>query len=272
MRLGIMQPYFFPYPGHFGLIASVDEWIVFDVTQYTPKTWINRNRVLHPRGGPAWMTVPLGNASISILIREAAILDPPAARASVLGKLSHYRPHVRRARYDRTCGLVEAAFGDGTDPSLVGLDVRGLEATCRLLGIPFRHRVCSSLGLALPDRPGPGGWAPAICARLGATSYVNPAGGAALFDPRDFAAAGTALLLARTAMGAYPTGPCAGPPGLSVLDALMWMDPPELADRIRAGTVLERVGDDPRPAAAVLPAPPGPGRVRAPGAAVAPPP
>ena len=48
MRLGIMQPYFFPYLGHFALIANVDAWIVFDVTQYTPRTWINRNRVLHP--------------------------------------------------------------------------------------------------------------------------------------------------------------------------------------------------------------------------------
>jgi hypothetical protein len=35
MKLGIMQPYFFPYLGHFALIAAVDEWVVFDVTQYT---------------------------------------------------------------------------------------------------------------------------------------------------------------------------------------------------------------------------------------------
>ena len=29
-----MQPYFFPYLGHFSLISSVDKWVVFDVTQY----------------------------------------------------------------------------------------------------------------------------------------------------------------------------------------------------------------------------------------------
>jgi len=56
MRLGIMQPYFFPYLGHFSLISSVDKWIVFDVTQYTPKTWMNRNRILHPKTG--WQYVP----------------------------------------------------------------------------------------------------------------------------------------------------------------------------------------------------------------------
>lgn len=32
-----MQPYFFPYLGHFSLIASVDRWYVFDITQYTPE-------------------------------------------------------------------------------------------------------------------------------------------------------------------------------------------------------------------------------------------
>jgi hypothetical protein len=238
MRLGIMQPYFFPYPGHFGLIASVDEWIVFDIAQYTPKTWINRNRVLHPKDGLNWITVPLSNSSISISIQEAQILDPAAARASTLGKLSHYKPHVRRTRYNTVCGLVEAAFGDLSDRSLVRLNARSLEETCKLLQIRFRPRLCSSLKLDLPDQPGPGGWAPAICSRLGSTSYVNPAGGSALFDPADFKTIGVELLFARTKVLEYSTGPYIAQPGLSILDALMWMDPPEAAGKILSGTAL----------------------------------
>ena len=237
MRLGIMQPYFFPYPGHFGLIGSVDEWIVFDVTQYTPKTWMNRNRVLHPEEGTNWISVPLAGASISILTREARVLDPKAAARSVLGKLSHYRPHVRRARYDIACGLVEAAFA-GSDDSLVSLNARGLAACCAVLGIPFRSRICSSLGLDLPPSPGPGGWAPAICEALGANAYVNPAGGRSLFDPGVFRRIGVDLLFAETAPLAYETGPYAPQPGLSILDALMWNDAARVAEAIRAGTVL----------------------------------
>ena len=30
MKIGIMQPYFFPYLGHFALIDAVDKWVVFD--------------------------------------------------------------------------------------------------------------------------------------------------------------------------------------------------------------------------------------------------
>src|SRR4051812_42520691 len=138
-----MQPYFFPYLGHFGLIASVEEWIVFDVTQYTPRRWINRNRVLHPRHGWNYITVPLVNSSISIAIHEAKTLDPKAARRSVLGKLTHYRhaaPHYRAV-----IGIVEEVFEDGLDHSLVRLNTRALAAVCRYLEIPFSFRILSEL-------------------------------------------------------------------------------------------------------------------------------
>jgi hypothetical protein len=46
MRLGIVRPYFFPYLGHLAPIFAVDQWIVFHVTQYTPKTGMNRNPIL----------------------------------------------------------------------------------------------------------------------------------------------------------------------------------------------------------------------------------
>ena len=84
MRLGIMQPYFFPYPGHFALIASVDRWIVFDVTQYTPKTWMNRNRVLHPASGAMYVTVPLANASKAIWVHLKVVTLTSVARSSVI--------------------------------------------------------------------------------------------------------------------------------------------------------------------------------------------
>ena len=76
MRLGIMQPYFFPYLGHFSLIAAADEWVVFDVTQYTPSSWMNRNRILHPVRGWKWLTVPLANGSIHIRTEQAKSPTP----------------------------------------------------------------------------------------------------------------------------------------------------------------------------------------------------
>ena len=46
MKLGIMQPYFFPYIGYFQLINAVDEFLVYDNVNFIKKGWINRNNIL----------------------------------------------------------------------------------------------------------------------------------------------------------------------------------------------------------------------------------
>lgn len=235
-RIGIMQPYFFPYLGHFGLISSVDEWLVFDVTQYTPRSWISRNRVLHPKQAWTYISVPLAKSSISIKIHEARILNVAAAKKSLLGKLSHYRQAA--PRYGAVVDLVEETFADLTDDSLVHLNVRGLSAVCRHLEIPFRFRILSETGFKPAQNPGPGGWAPMVCEYLGATSYVNPVGGRALFDPADFAARGIDLLFADTEPLRYKTGRFEFEPGLSILDVLMWNAPHKVSDWLRKHTHL----------------------------------
>lgn len=69
--------YFLSYLGHLSLIAAVDEWIVFDNTQYTPKTWMNCNRIPHPTA-MGWF--PLYNSSISIKIHKARVLSLSEAK------------------------------------------------------------------------------------------------------------------------------------------------------------------------------------------------
>ena len=60
MRLGIMQPYFYPYLGYFSLIKHTDHWIVFDTVQYIEHGWINRNQIIHPsKPETMYFTVPL---------------------------------------------------------------------------------------------------------------------------------------------------------------------------------------------------------------------
>ena len=51
MRLGIMQPYFFPYIGYISLIKHTDLFILLDDVQFIRHGWIERNRILKPGGG-----------------------------------------------------------------------------------------------------------------------------------------------------------------------------------------------------------------------------
>jgi len=237
LTLGIMQPYFFPYLGHFSLIAAVDEWIVFDITQYTPKTWMNRNRILHPSTGWQYITVPLSNSSISIKTHEAKVLNLPEAKANILGKLSHYKK--KAPHFEAVHALINEVFDSASDDSLVHLNVRGLGAVCRYLDIPFNYRICSELNLPLPEKLGPGEWALEICSLLGATSYVNPASGQGIFDPAEFARRGISLFFAQPTEFAYKTAPYQYEPYLSILDVLMWNPPEVVAEAARTRIVTK---------------------------------
>ncbi len=222
MRAGIMQPYFFPYLGYLALIERADTWVVFDVTQYTPKTWMNRNRVLHPTESWNWVTVPLANSSNSIRIQEARVLDPDKARGSALGKLSHYR---NRAPYWREVnGLLEAAFDGASDA---------------YLGIRFEPLICSELGLDLDSVDHPGGWAPAVAGALGADQYLNPIGGRQLFREDEFRERGIALEFLEFPTFEYDTGSYAFEPDLSVLDVLMWNDPGSIRAALGTATIKQ---------------------------------
>ncbi|TYO83094.1 WbqC family protein [Pseudomonas sp. CK-NBRI-02] len=227
-----MQPYFFPYLGHFALIAHTDQWIVFDVTQYTPRSWMNRNRVLHPQNGWNYISAPLITSSTTLLTHEVHVNDLTATQRSVSGKLSHYR---RRAPYYETVmDLVSQAFARAKDNSLVQLNIAGLASVCEYLGLPFNYRVCSELGLDLHSVSKPGGWAPEICRQLGAGAYLNPVNGRALFDTQDFAQLDIQLEFMQFSNVQYDTSPYVFEPGLSILDVMMWNAPERIVQLLNS--------------------------------------
>ena len=86
-----MQPYFFPYLGYFHLINSVDEWIIFDTPQYIRHGWVNRNRILHPKSGWLYITVPLVKHPQNTPINEIKIANQKDWKRLILAQLNHYK-------------------------------------------------------------------------------------------------------------------------------------------------------------------------------------
>lgn len=57
-KVAILQSNYIPWKGYFDLIASVDEFILYDDMQYTRRDWRNRNQIKTPQG-LLWLTVPV---------------------------------------------------------------------------------------------------------------------------------------------------------------------------------------------------------------------
>ena len=222
MKVGIMQPYFFPYLGYFDLINRTDRWIVFDTAQYIRHGWVNRNRIQHPQQGWQYIIVPLKKHE-----REAAIKDIEVAatgewRQRIIGQLMHYK---KRAPFFReTISLVEDCLA-GEEQYLSRLNTNILGKVCRHIDIKWNHNVFSEMKLDIKPVYTPGEWALRISEALGAKEYLNPPGGADLFDAGAFAQAGVKLVIQDPFNFPYESPGYIFEPNLSVIDALMWNSP-----------------------------------------------
>ncbi len=223
MRLGIMQPYYFPYLGHFSLMAHCDSWLIFDVPQYTPKSWMTRNRLVNREGEPTYFSVQLENSSRNQCVLDVRIHSLLQARNDLLGKFSIYRK--KAPHYRAVTELIEEVFDSTTSTSLVDLNEASLQAVCRVLGIDLEFRRVSELNLDFSGVRAPGEWAPIIADQYGAEEYINPIGGRGLFRSEDFTARSMSLSFLEWTAPTYATPGLTFQADLSVLDALAWNEP-----------------------------------------------
>jgi hypothetical protein len=232
MKLGIMQPYFFPYLGYFDLINYSDRWIAFDTVQYIRHGWVNRNRILHPKEGWQYIIVPLNKFRRDTVIRDIEVNEDPRWRTRILGQIKHYK---KKAPYFReTYQLVEECLAV-EEHSLPRLNVAILDKVCRYLGIPFEYEYFSEMELELGPVEGPDDWALCISEAIGATEYVNPAGGIAIFDSSKFEARGIRLSIRNLPSLGYPCTGYEFIPGLSIIDVLMWNPPDKVKEYLDKG-------------------------------------
>lgn len=218
-RVGIMQPYFFPYFEQFRLIAVCDLWVVFDTAQFTRKSWMTRNRILNREKGTAYVAVPVQHTGLDTAIRDARIDDAQDWRGKLMDRLRVYQaeaPHYVAVRE-----LVGDALA-GRHETLAALNTAILKRVCSHLGIDTPIEVASEMPLDLPQACEPGEWALHIAKQLGATEYRNAAGGRALFDEALYARHGIALSFHEHCPRRYATGSFEFAPDLSIIDWLMW--------------------------------------------------
>lgn len=233
MRFALMQPYFFPYLGYFRLIARVDRWIAFDTAQYTPQSWMNRNRIIAAETGWRFLTVPVKRAPQATPINEVRLADPKHLQSMVLGMLSPYRGHA--PHYMAVRDVVAAGIASAKSDRLADLNMATLKAVCDFMGVRFDAERLSEMDLGMATVTRPGDWALQVALAIGADSYLNAPGGTALFSQPDWDAKGIKLEFCEVSHLAYDCGRYPFVPNLSIIDVLMWNSRERIREHLYSG-------------------------------------
>lgn len=131
-KVAILQSNYIPWKGYFDLIASVDEFILYDDMQYTRRDWRNRNQIKTPQG-VQWLTVPVRvKGRYEQKIRDTEI-DGNDWTSSHWKSLA--QNYSRAAHFAEVAKWVEPLYLEERHTHLCGLNRRFIEAICEFLEI-----------------------------------------------------------------------------------------------------------------------------------------
>lgn len=131
-KVAVVQSNYIPWKGYFDLIASVDEFILFDDMQFTRRDWRNRNRIKTP-DGLKWLTVPVSTkGKYHQLIRETEIDGDDWATKHWLSLELNYR---RAPHFDEIATWLKPLYLDSGHVNLSALNRLFIESINHYLGI-----------------------------------------------------------------------------------------------------------------------------------------
>jgi hypothetical protein len=218
-RIAIVQSSYIPWKGYFDLIASSDEFVLYDDVQFTKRDWRNRNRI-KTSNGPLWLTIPVEvRGRFEQRICETRVADQQWAEKHWRSVRASYAraPFFRRYEADLEC-----LFREAVHDRLSDINHAFIAGLCRLLGIGT-PLMWSMDYKREGDRTGR---LVSICTQAGATEYLSGPAAQVYIDEAQFKAAGIKVTYADYSK--YPEYPQLYPPfdhHVSVIDVLMHTGP-----------------------------------------------
>lgn len=132
MKLGIMQPYFFPYIGYFQAIHAVDKYILYDNLNFIKDAWMNRNKYLVKNGNSCYFHVPLKKKSSFKKIYEIELLDVDKWKKKILNSI--FLNYKKVKYFDDVYPLIEYVINYPTN-KLTELNFQSIKCVCDYLNI-----------------------------------------------------------------------------------------------------------------------------------------
>ena len=81
-----MQPTFFPWPGYFNLISSVEKFVFLDDAQFSKGSWHNRNKIFLS-DKTNWLTLPIKKQKLFTPLNRTIITDQDILKTKIKSKI-----------------------------------------------------------------------------------------------------------------------------------------------------------------------------------------
>jgi hypothetical protein len=168
--VAILQSNYIPWKGYFDLIASVDEFILYDEVQFTKNDWRNRNRIKTARG-VEWLSIPVGQ-DIRRSISEVQLSDPSWQEKHWRTLVTNY---AKARHFHAIAALLEPIYLHQRHCRLSELNRCLIETICRYLRIHTRITDSAEYPLEPPcvGDDGKSSRLLSLCSQVHACRYVS---------------------------------------------------------------------------------------------------
>ncbi len=216
MKLGIMQPYFFPYIGYWQLMNAVDKYVIYDDVNFIKGGWINRNRILL-NGEGKYFNLPMQGASSNKKINKVGVNnDEPLINKNLRIIEACYK---KAPYYNEVYPILVRILKCG-ETNLATFIKYSFDEICQYLGINTELIMSSNLNkdnsLKAQEK------VIHICEKLGANEYYNAIGGQELYSYDDFLEHNIQLNFLKTGNIVYHQYGDNFVPNLSIIDVMMF--------------------------------------------------
>ena len=216
MKLGIMQPYFFPYIGYWQLINAVDKYVIYDDVNFIKGGWINRNKILM-NGEAKLINLKMNGASPNKLINEIELADDSIYNKKLLKTIENC--YKKAPYFEKAFPIIESIINNDEKNLAKNLEYL-IKKICEYLLIDTEIFISSNIkknnDLRGQDK------VIEISKLLGANEYYNAIGGKELYSYEDFEESGIKLSFIKTKEIEYKQFNNNFISNLSIIDIIMF--------------------------------------------------
>ena len=194
---------------------------------------MRRNRILYYSDEKEfqYINIPVKKHNQKTIINQIEVNNDAPWRDEIIKRLAVYKK-LNAGFYPKVMNLVSDVI-DKENKSLVEIMMNSFNAINSYLDLETKYMLSSAVDYNRDKINAPDEWALCVTEALGGNQYINPPGGANLYESEKFRRKGIELLFLMPKMREYPQNVKTFIPGLSIIDVLMFNSPEKVREMLR---------------------------------------